>query len=153
MAAIRKKLVAVGSKESGKTPMLHAFKGNALFIDYFPSMFMNCVEDVEVDGKLVELALWDVVGSSTAWVTFDSHILLTTIMYIMHWVEHTCMHLSIVPLGDDNVYRLRPLNYPDTDVIVICFSCDSHDSLEEVPEKWAPELRHFCPNGNDICCR
>ena len=64
---------------------------------------------------------------------------------------HTFMHLSII--DDDLHHNMRPLNYPDTDVIVICFSCDNHDSLEDVTKKWAPELRHFCPNGNDIYCQ
>ncbi|NXI30318.1 RHOB protein, partial [Sterrhoptilus dennistouni] len=42
--------------------------------------------------------------------------------------------------------RLRPLSYPDTDVILMCFSVDSPDSLENIPEKWVPEVKHFCPN-------
>ncbi|XP_029361610.1 rho-related GTP-binding protein RhoA-D-like isoform X2 [Echeneis naucrates] len=42
--------------------------------------------------------------------------------------------------------RLRPLSYPDTDVILMCFSIDSPDSLENIPEKWTPEVKHFCPN-------
>ena len=48
--------------------------------------------------------------------------------------------------GQEDYDRLRPLSYPDTDVILMCFSIDSPDSLENVPEKWAPEVRHFCPN-------
>lgn len=28
----------------------------------------------------------------------------------------------------------------------MCFSIDSPDSLENIPEKWSPEVRHFCPN-------
>uniref|UniRef100_A0A3B3HTD6 Ras homolog family, member Aa n=1 Tax=Oryzias latipes TaxID=8090 RepID=A0A3B3HTD6_ORYLA len=38
------------------------------------------------------------------------------------------------------------LSYPDTDVILMCFSIDSPDSLENIPEKWTPEVKHFCPN-------
>ncbi|XP_059188516.1 rho-related GTP-binding protein RhoA-C-like [Centropristis striata] len=41
---------------------------------------------------------------------------------------------------------LRSLNYPDTDVILMCFSIDSPESLENIPEKWAPEIKQFCPN-------
>merc|ERR1712018_974687 len=33
-----------------------------------------------------------------------------------------------------------------TDVILMCFSIDSPDSLDNIPEKWTPEVRHFCPN-------
>ncbi|KAJ7331278.1 hypothetical protein OS493_020067 [Desmophyllum pertusum] len=64
---------------------------------------------IVVDGKLVELLLWDTAGQEA----YD---------------------------------RLRPLSYPDTDVILMCFSIDCPDSLENIPEKWAPEVRHFCPN-------
>jgi Ras family protein A len=28
----------------------------------------------------------------------------------------------------------------------MCFSIDSPDSLENIPEKWTPEVKHFCPN-------
>ena len=48
--------------------------------------------------------------------------------------------------GQEDYDRLRPLSYPDTDVILMCFSIDSPDSLENIPEKWTPEVRHFCPN-------
>ncbi|KAK6177769.1 hypothetical protein SNE40_015804 [Patella caerulea] len=45
-----------------------------------------------------------------------------------------------------NYDRLRPLSYPDTDVILMCFSIDEPDSLENISEKWNPEVHHFCPN-------
>jgi len=42
--------------------------------------------------------------------------------------------------------------YPDADVIVICYSIDSPDSLMNVVEKWAPEVKHFCPGVPIILC-
>jgi len=48
--------------------------------------------------------------------------------------------------GQEDYDRLRPLSYPDTDVVLICYSVDNPDSLENIPEKWVPEVRHFCPN-------
>lgn len=47
--------------------------------------------------------------------------------------------------GQEDYDRLRPLSYPDTDVILLCFSVVNHDSLENVVEKWKPEVAHFCP--------
>ena len=67
------------------------------------------VADVEVDGKRVELALWDTAGQ-------------------------------------EDYDRLRPLSYPDSHVILICFAVDSPDSLDNVQEKWISEVNHFCPN-------
>ncbi|GMS81081.1 hypothetical protein PENTCL1PPCAC_3256, partial [Pristionchus entomophagus] len=48
--------------------------------------------------------------------------------------------------GQEDYDRLRPLSYPDTDVVLICFSIDSPDSFLNITEKWAPEVRHFCPD-------
>merc|ERR1711956_55541 len=48
--------------------------------------------------------------------------------------------------GQEDYDRLRPLSYPDTDVIVMCFSIDAPDTLDNIPEKWTPEVKHFCPN-------
>ncbi|KAL3320452.1 GTP-binding protein Rho1 [Cichlidogyrus casuarinus] len=48
--------------------------------------------------------------------------------------------------GQEDYDRLRPLSYPDTDVILIGFSIDSPDSLRNVKDKWIQEVKHFCPN-------
>ncbi|XP_049517470.1 uncharacterized protein LOC119440061 [Dermacentor silvarum] len=40
--------------------------------------------------------------------------------------------------------RLRPLSFPDSDVILTCCSIDSPDSLENTPELGRPEVRQFC---------
>jgi len=74
---------------------------------YVPTVFENYVADVEVDGKHVELALWDTAGQ-------------------------------------EDYDRLRPLSYPDSHVILICFAVDSPDSLDNVQEKWISEVMHFC---------
>eukprot|EP00035_Acanthoeca_spectabilis_P010555 m.186567 g.186567 ORF g.186567 m.186567 type:complete len:646 (-) comp15057_c0_seq1:222-2159(-) len=47
--------------------------------------------------------------------------------------------------GQEDYDRIRPLSYPDTDVVFVCFSVDSRDSIENVHEKWLPELQHFLP--------
>jgi Ras homolog gene family, member A len=109
MATIRKKLVIVGDGACGKTCLLIVFSKDQFPEVYVPTVFENYVADIEVDGKQVELALWDTAGQ-------------------------------------EDYDRLRPLSYPDTDVILMCFSIDSPDSLENIPEKWTPEVRHFCPN-------
>ena len=48
--------------------------------------------------------------------------------------------------GQEDYDRLRPLSYPDTDVILICFSIDSPDSFRNITDKWVPEVNHHCPN-------
>lgn len=46
--------------------------------------------------------------------------------------------------GQEDYDRLRPLSYPDTDVIVLCFSVDNPKSFENIQDKWASEVVHFC---------
>ncbi|CCX04494.1 P-loop containing nucleoside triphosphate hydrolase protein [Pyronema domesticum] len=48
--------------------------------------------------------------------------------------------------GQEDYDRLRPLSYPDSDVVLISFAVDSPDSLNNVYEKWIQEVKHFCPN-------
>jgi len=117
MAALRKKLVIVGDGACGslhktnlffprkplslcylgKTCLLIVFSKDQFPEVYVPTVFENYVSDIEVDGKQVELALWDTAGQ-------------------------------------EDYDRLRPLSYPDTDVILMCFAIDSPDSLENIPE-------------------
>ncbi|KAH6677153.1 Rho GTPase Rho1 [Halenospora varia] len=47
--------------------------------------------------------------------------------------------------GVEDFDRLRPLSYPDTHVILICFAIDNPDSLDNVQEKWISEVQHYCP--------
>lgn len=54
--------------------------------------------------------------------------------------------------GQEDYDRLRPLSYPDTDVLLICFSVDNPDSLQNVMEKWGPECSHFCPDVPIVLC-
>jgi len=48
--------------------------------------------------------------------------------------------------GQEDYDRLRPLSYPQTDVFLVCFAVDRPASLENVRQRWLPELRHYCPN-------
>jgi len=47
--------------------------------------------------------------------------------------------------GQEDYDRLRPLSYPDTNVLLLCYSIDAPDTLENIPDRWIPELKHFCP--------
>jgi Ras family protein A len=107
MSEIRRKLVIVGDGACGKTCLLIVFSKGTFPEVYVPTVVENYVADVEVDGKHVELALWDTAGQ-------------------------------------EDYDRLRPLSYPDSHVILICFSVDSPDSLDNVTSKWVSEVYHFC---------
>jgi Ras homolog gene family, member A len=98
MSEIRRKLVIVGDGACGKTCLLIVFSRGTFPDVYVPTVFENYVAEVDVDGKKVELALWDTAGQ-------------------------------------EDYDRLRPLSYPDSHVILICFAVDSPDSLDNVQEK------------------
>ncbi|CDH11270.1 probable GTP-binding protein RHO3 [Zygosaccharomyces bailii ISA1307] len=46
--------------------------------------------------------------------------------------------------GQEEFDRLRSLSYSDTDVIMLCFSVDSRDSLMNVQHKWVGEIADHC---------
>jgi Ras-related C3 botulinum toxin substrate 1 len=48
--------------------------------------------------------------------------------------------------GTDQYDRLRPLSYPQTDVVLICYSISSPASFEHVHQMWYPEVNHHCRN-------
>ena len=48
--------------------------------------------------------------------------------------------------GQEDYDRLRPLCYPDTDVVLAVFFIIEPDSLYNAVETWFPEVKHFCPN-------
>lgn len=47
--------------------------------------------------------------------------------------------------GQEEYDRLRPLSYPDVDLLLVCFSLDNLTSLQNVLDTWFPEVSHFCP--------
>ncbi|KAI9701719.1 MAG: Rho GTPase [Bogoriella megaspora] len=48
--------------------------------------------------------------------------------------------------GQEEFDRLRSLSYDDTHAIMLCFSVDSPDSLENVETKWVGEIAENCPD-------
>eukprot|EP00008_Paramoeba_atlantica_P003682 CAMPEP_0201487582 /NCGR_PEP_ID=MMETSP0151_2-20130828/13876_1 /ASSEMBLY_ACC=CAM_ASM_000257 /TAXON_ID=200890 /ORGANISM="Paramoeba atlantica, Strain 621/1 / CCAP 1560/9" /LENGTH=268 /DNA_ID=CAMNT_0047872659 /DNA_START=48 /DNA_END=854 /DNA_ORIENTATION=- len=48
--------------------------------------------------------------------------------------------------GQEDYDRLRPLSYPDSDIVLLCFSTTSKNSYDSVMEKWNPEIKHYLPN-------
>lgn len=57
-----RKLVIVGDGACGKTSLLCVFTLGEFPKEYHPTVFDNYVTDCRVDGKSVQLALWDTAG-------------------------------------------------------------------------------------------
>ena len=47
--------------------------------------------------------------------------------------------------GQEEFDRLRSLSYDDTHAIMLCFSVESPESLENVETKWVGEIAENCP--------
>ncbi|KAI9892404.1 MAG: Rho GTPase [Vezdaea aestivalis] len=106
---MRRKLVIIGDGACGKTSLLSVFTLGYFPTHYVPTVFENYVTDCRVDGKSVQLALWDTAGQ-------------------------------------EDYERLRPLAYAKAHVILIGFSIDTPDSLENVQHKWHEEAQERCPS-------
>ncbi|KAJ5074464.1 gtp-binding protein rhoa [Anaeramoeba ignava] len=52
--------------------------------------------------------------------------------------------------GQEDMDRIRPLSYPDTNIVLVCFSIDNHESFDNVKLKWIKEIDHYCPNINIV---
>ncbi|CDS02960.1 hypothetical protein LRAMOSA00362 [Lichtheimia ramosa] len=142
---LRRKLVIVGDGACGKTCLLIVFSRGTFPELYVPTVFENYVADVEVDGKNVELALWDTAEQVHPFNRFFR-------AQSLFWgapraiIDSGLIHFCLIPpiTGQEDYDRLRPLSYPDSHVILICFAVDSPDSLDNVQEKWISEVLHFC---------
>ncbi|ORZ21052.1 P-loop containing nucleoside triphosphate hydrolase protein [Lobosporangium transversale] len=106
---VRRKLVIVGDGACGKTSLLSVFTLGYFPKNYNPTVFENFVTDVKIDGKPVQLALWDTAGQEA-------------------------------------YERLRPLSYTKAHVILIGYSVDTPDSLDNVTSKWIQEVQVYCPD-------
>ena len=132
-AAIRKKLVIVGDCAAGKTSVLTAFIRDQFNEIYVPTVFQNDFADVNNVADVNNIA--DINNVSNIKGVADIV------------VDGKQVELKLCDTASQEDHdRLRPLSYPDTDVILMCFAIDSPDTFKNIPKKWNPEVKHFCPN-------
>ncbi|KAI4902327.1 hypothetical protein NFI96_020005 [Prochilodus magdalenae] len=49
--------------------------------------------------------------------------------------------------GSSYYDNVRPLAYPDSDAVLICFDISRPETLDSVPKKWQAEAQEYCPNA------
>ncbi|KAF5026093.1 hypothetical protein F66182_1815 [Fusarium sp. NRRL 66182] len=123
-----KKIVVVGDGGCGKTCLLISYSQG-----YFP-------EVGDPPDALTALFSIDMLQKYVPTV-FENYI-----TYPIHAPTGKTVELALWDTAGQEEYdRLRPLSYPETDLIFVCFAIDCPNSLDNVLDKWYPEVLHFCP--------
>ncbi|XP_036924845.1 ras-related C3 botulinum toxin substrate 3 isoform X2 [Sturnira hondurensis] len=123
----------------GKTCLLISYTTNAFPGEYIPTVFDNYSANVMVDGKPVNLGLWDTAGQ-------EDYDRLRPLSYPQ------TVGGPGPPQGFPQSWGwwghggLLECVLPPQDVFLICFSLVSPASFENVRAKWYPEVRHHCPH-------
>ncbi|KDE06314.1 GTP-binding protein rho2 [Microbotryum lychnidis-dioicae p1A1 Lamole] len=108
----KRKLVVVGDGATGKTSLLSVFSMGEFPQEYEPTIFENYVAEIRLDGKAVQLALWDTAGQESferlrPLSYASAHVIL--ICYAVDspdslenvttkWIEEVRAHLKDVPV-------------------------------------------------------
>lgn len=120
-----KKFVVVGDGGCGKTCLLISYSQG-----YFP--------EVRGDNQaVVTLGLID--EQKYVPTVFENYITQTT-----HQPSSKTVELALWDTAGQEEYdRLRPLSYPETDLLLVCFAIDCPNSLENVMDKvCTPPMSH-----------
>ena len=118
----RIKLVVVGDGAVGKTCILISFKTKKFPSQYIPTVFENYTapfKSCSKNGRRVG----DDSGTSSGTAPVLLHLWDTA--------------------GQEEYDRLRPLSYPNSDVVLLCFATVNRGSFESIKNKWFPEVNHY----------
>ncbi|PBP24428.1 rho3 protein [Diplocarpon rosae] len=127
----QRKLVLLGDGACGKTSLLNVFTRG-----YFPTVYEPTVFENYVHGNTLTppFQLLSAHGRSGAPANKPDI-----------FVDNVHIELSLWDTaGQEEFDRLRSLSYDDTHAIMLCFSVDSKDSLENVESKWVGEIAENC---------
>ncbi|CAG02846.1 unnamed protein product, partial [Tetraodon nigroviridis] len=65
--------------------------------------------------------------------------------------DKTCdCNLSVILISSSYYDNVRPLAYPDSDAVLICFDISRPETLDSVIKKWQGETQEFCPNAKVV---
>lgn len=49
--------------------------------------------------------------------------------------------------GQEEYDAVRPASYSETDLIFLCYSIENKNMLNNIGNKWMPEIRNYCPGA------
>ncbi|KAK5850901.1 hypothetical protein PBY51_001738 [Eleginops maclovinus] len=66
-------------------------------------------------------------------------------------IEKQRIELNMWDTSGSTYYdNVRPLAYPDSDAVLICFDISRPETLDSVLKKWQGETQEFCPNAKVV---
>jgi len=120
------KCVVVGDGAVGKTSLLISYTENRFPVDYVPTVFDNFTTGVEVDGKLINFALWDTAGQ-------EEYSRLRALSYPETDVFLLCFSV-VSPASFENIrtkwYPEVTHHCPDAKLILVGTKIDLRDDKE-----------------------
>ena len=121
----RIRCVVVGDGGVGKSCFLITVATDVFPANHVPIVFDNSVTDVQLlDGREAEVAFWD---TGNYYFNF-SHLNVFPSVFL------------IILVGAKEYDAMRPLTYPETDVLLMCFAVNSYNSFKNVRYKWICEV-------------
>ena len=128
--AYSKKFVVVGDGGCGKTCLLISYSQG-----YFPEVCKGCIS-VYIYRRYVCVRV-DWQRQKYVPTVFENYITQTT-----HRASGKTVELALWDTAGQEEYdRLRPLSYPETDLLFVCFAIDCPASLENVIDKVSLSIR------------
>ncbi|KAK9893197.1 hypothetical protein P389DRAFT_175759 [Cystobasidium minutum MCA 4210] len=138
--AIRRKLVIVGDEASGKTSLLSVFAMGEFVKEYHPTIFETYVAEIRLDGKPVQIVLWDTAGQ-------EDYERLRPLSYYKAHIILIALSLD-TPDGLDNVLskwigEVRSSCGPDIPVMLVGYKRDLRDDAVQRNDGSAEDERRF----------
>ncbi|KAI4803501.1 hypothetical protein E4T44_11172 [Aureobasidium sp. EXF-8845] len=144
---VQRKLVLLGDGACGKTSLLNVFtRGYETLATPTHATLLTC--DQILPNSLVRRLLVSSYPRRSSLTRIPASSEPTVFENYVHdiFIDNVHVELSLWDTaGQEEFDRLRSLSYDDTHAIMLCFSVDSPDSLENVESKWVAEIAENCP--------